>query len=261
MSDKEIPLAGGNTSDGVARVGNTVRKKLTQHSATVHKLLKHIEQRGFTGCPEFRGIDNKGREILSFIEGESGISGYIWESDDCLKETANLLRRYHDATLDFPHSSEDSWAYVYPDTQRHEVIGHSDCAPYNQIFRDKLPVAFIDFDLAGPAPRSRDIAYSAFWNIPLSFKDRKMKSFAVADLENNSVRLKMFCNAYGLEATSEIIEMTSEVLAHMGDEDIAKAMVGEVAVTNLKQGGHLQYWLDELSAFEERKAELLKNIQ
>ena len=154
MLDVEIPLEGGNTSEGVVRVGDTVRKKMTKNSSTIHKLLQHIQENGFINCPTFLGTDSQGREILSFIDGETGIPSFIWSSDDCLKETAKILRDYHEATVDYPHDPSDSWAFAYPDEDRHEVIGHSDFAPYNFIFRNKLPISVIDFDLAGPAPRS-----------------------------------------------------------------------------------------------------------
>ncbi len=44
----------------------------------------------------FLGIDKKGREILSFIEGEAGnypFKKYIW-SNDVLIEIAKMLRLY-----------------------------------------------------------------------------------------------------------------------------------------------------------------------
>ncbi len=59
--------------------------------------------------PKFLGIDEKGREILSFIEGEAGnypLKKYMW-SDESLKEIAKMLRLYHDAVSDFP--MEERW--------------------------------------------------------------------------------------------------------------------------------------------------------
>ncbi len=38
----------------------------------IHKLLQHLENKGFHYAPKFLGVDEKDREILSFIEGEAG---------------------------------------------------------------------------------------------------------------------------------------------------------------------------------------------
>jgi len=43
-----------------------------------------------------------------------------------------------------------------------EVICHGDVAPYNCVFRDGRPVAFIDFDTAHPGVRIWDLAYAAY---------------------------------------------------------------------------------------------------
>lgn len=62
-----------------------------------------MENKGFIYAPKFLGIDEKGREILSFIEGEAGnspLKEYMW-SNDVLKEIAKLLRLYHDSVGDY----------------------------------------------------------------------------------------------------------------------------------------------------------------
>lgn len=260
MSEDEIPLEGGNTSIGVVRVGDTVRKNMTKNSPTTHKLLKHLESKGFSHCPKHLGIDARSREILSFIEGETGIPPYIWISDQCLIDTAEILRQYHDATLDFPHSSDDSWAFSYHDTQHIEVICHNDFAPYNMIYQKNLPIAVIDFDLAGLAPRIRDVAYSAYWNVPLSVSDAKMSEHAINDLAGGSKRLKVFCEAYGTELNEDLLDMIAEVLSHMGSEEKAIEMIGKVAATCLKDGGHFDHWDNELSAFQKHRIDIVSSI-
>ena len=101
--ENEEMLTGGNVSN-VYRSGDTVRRELKPDSTKIHKLLKHLENKGFSYAPKFLGIDDKGREILSFIEGEAGnypLKEYMW-SNDVLKEIAKMLRLYHDAVSDFP---------------------------------------------------------------------------------------------------------------------------------------------------------------
>src|SRR5258706_7500705 len=70
-TEQETLLYGGNVT-GAARVGQTVRRVTGCWSTTVHDLLRHLEASGFTGAPRFVGIDEQGREILTFIKGEVG---------------------------------------------------------------------------------------------------------------------------------------------------------------------------------------------
>jgi tRNA A-37 threonylcarbamoyl transferase component Bud32 len=153
----EEMLTGGNVSN-VYRSGDTVRRVLKPHSTKIHILLKHLENKGFNYAPKFFDIDEKGREILSFIEGEAGnypLKEYMW-SKDVLKEIAKMLRHYHDAVSDFPLS--DEWKPMDNTPNKIEVICHNDFAIYNIIFNHEKPVGIIDFDVAAPGPRLWDIA-------------------------------------------------------------------------------------------------------
>ena len=48
-----------------------------------------------------------------------------------------------------------------------ELIAHMDYCPGNVVFREGLPVALIDFDLARPTTRLNDIANALYWWAPL----------------------------------------------------------------------------------------------
>jgi hypothetical protein len=261
MVEHEIPLAGGNVNSGVVRVGDTVRRIQTPASATIHRLLLHLEAKGFAGSPRFLGIDDQGREILSFVPGTTGIPTAIWQQDEALTASARLLRQFHDATVDFPHDDGTVWAYAYPDVQRREVVCHNDYAPYNFVYTGEMPVAVIDFDLAGPGPRLRDIAYAAYWMTPLSFNSSDQVPFAAADADAGSRRLKLFCAAYGIDADPVLLDMVEEVLAHMGDERAAIRMVGETAAARLKADGHLAHGQREAAAFRQHRTQLQANLR
>ncbi|CAH0345980.1 hypothetical protein BCI9360_02290 [Bacillus sp. CECT 9360] len=146
--ENEEMLAGGNVSN-VYRSGDTVRRELKPDSPKIHTLLKHLENKGFSYAPKFLGIDEKGREILSFIEGEAGnypLKECMW-SDDVLIEIAKMLRLYHDSVSDF--SFDDSWQLIDNTPQQFEVLCHNDFAIYNIIFNHERPIGIIDFDVAG----------------------------------------------------------------------------------------------------------------
>ncbi len=260
MAEREIPLAGGNVNPGVVRIGDTVRRTTSKTSSSVHQLLVHLEKKGFTGSPRFLGIDEKGREILSFVEGESGVPNYLWDEEKSVSAAAKLLRAYHDATLDFAQNDAQLWGITYPDTARHEVICHNDFAPYNFIFRDRAPVAVIDFDLVGPGPRLRDIAYAAYWLAPLSFADENMQAYTEREIKNGNPRLHLFCQTYGVQADLSLLEMVHEVLSFMGDETEVEKVLGREGMLKLAREGHLAHWQKEAQAFSENQRRVAANL-
>jgi len=147
--EREIPLTGGRTTTGVVRVGNTIRRPIDGRGPLVHELLHHLERREFNGAPRFLGIDDAGREILSFIPGVVPPElGHF--TDAQLAAAARLLRQLHDATLDCPLRNG------------HEVLCHGDASPCNCVLVDDIPTAFIDFDAAHPGSRLEDLGYAAW---------------------------------------------------------------------------------------------------
>src|SRR5690349_21158941 len=111
MAEQEIPLTGGNLTP-VVRVGNTVRRITNFWSVTVHGLLRYLETKGFDAAPSFLGLDEQGREILSYIEGEVGFLPYIW-ADSVLVEVAQLLRRFHDLTAEYVPPEGAKWQFDF----------------------------------------------------------------------------------------------------------------------------------------------------
>ncbi|MDZ5698400.1 phosphotransferase [Chelativorans sp. M5D2P16] len=96
-------------------------------------------------------MDEQDREILSFLPGEvpSDLGHF---GDAQITTAADLPKRFHDATADFP-LVRDSGA---------EVICHNDWGPTNAVFRDGLPYGLIDFHTMVPGLRLWDLGYSAF---------------------------------------------------------------------------------------------------
>ncbi len=205
MPDREELLAGGNVAP-VVRIGNTVRRMTGPWTPGVHALLRHLQEVGFEGAPRVLGVDEQNREILTFIEGEPGLTREARDtSDKGLVEIARLLRRYHDATATFdpPHRSE--WRFMVGAPRRGDVICHNDISPYNTIYRSGCPRAFIDWDLAAPGPRSWDIAYALWRFVPLyNDEDARREGFAILP---RGPRMRLFCDAYGMDDRSDLIAL------------------------------------------------------
>ena len=154
MSD-EIPLGGGWSTEGVVRIGDTVRRPPQHATQLMRDVLVHLEGVGFDAAPRWLGFDEKGRDTLTFIEGEtfSDTRRLTW-SDGQLLAAGELLRRYHDAVsgIDLAAGSE--------------VVSHGDFGPWNLIWMDGVPRFVIDFDNAHPGPRMEDVGY-AIWKFEI----------------------------------------------------------------------------------------------
>ena len=174
----EIPLAGGDVTAGVVRVGDTVRRPVGPHSPLVHALLTHLEAVGFAGAPRFLGIDGSGREVLSYIDGEvAGRPRPPWIADETrLASVGRLVRAYDDAAasftppLDAPLDTASAEPPGIPPAPAYppELIGHVDITPENVVFRNGRAYALIDFDLAKPATRADEMFNAMLWWAPLS---------------------------------------------------------------------------------------------
>lgn len=231
----EEPLAGGGVNQ-VSRVGATVRRPAGPWTPTVHRLLEHVAAAGFGGAPRAHGFDPEGREILDFVPGEVAhypAPDHTW-SEATLRRIGVMLRDYHDATEGF--ASDGPW--YLPPREPAEVICHGDVAPYNTVFRDGLPVAFIDFDTAHPGPRLWDVAYAAYRFVPLS---------TGGDVGEQARRLRIFCDAYGLAAADRpgLPLMVRERLHALVALMHARASAGEAAFArHLADGHHTLYLAD-----------------
>ncbi len=137
---REVPLTGGNTP-GVVRVGDTVRRPLNPGSARIHQLLTYFERCGFDAMPRFLGIDARGREILSFIDGFAPPHNGFRLSEQGVRAGARLIRRVHDLTAGTEFAAGS------------EVACHPNLSQPNFIFRDMIPVAIIDWDGTCPGTR------------------------------------------------------------------------------------------------------------
>ena len=175
----ETRLEGGDMNV-IVRVGDTVRRPPGPEH--VRQLLLQYERVGFEGAPRFLGYDEKGREILTFVEGEPGFAP-VPSSDEVVVGIGKLLRRAHDA--------QDGLA---PPGQ---VVAHMDLFWTNVIFRDGLPFALIDWELARPATRVIEVALAATYWAGIRI-DEQLVEWGIP-LERRGERLRLLCDAYGLD--------------------------------------------------------------
>ena len=95
MTDElEIPLLGGDVTEGLVRIGNTVRRPASAHSGAVAAYLRQLEEAGFAEAPRHLGVDAQGRDILSYLPGQTaGRPMRDWAADPAVLESIAALQR------------------------------------------------------------------------------------------------------------------------------------------------------------------------
>jgi Ser/Thr protein kinase RdoA (MazF antagonist) len=206
--DRGEPLAGGNTSL-VVRVGDTVRRPAGPWTPAVHDLLRHVRSAGFDLAPEPLGIDDVGREVLSFAPGDNrrrrpSLAGLAW-SDRLLEEAGQAARRYHDAVRSFRPARPLLWRAGASTLGEGELVCHNDFAPYNVVTSDGALRAVIDWDFAAPATPLWDLAFMAWQWAPLHHP-ALAEDLGWSDAAGAGRRLRLLCDAYGLEDRSALVD-------------------------------------------------------
>lgn len=142
------------------RIGSTVRRVRGPGSEAVEALLVHLESVRFDGAPRFQGIDEQGRQVVSFIDGDVW-DWPPWSDDDnrtaeTLGHMAELLAQVHQATASFAPPPGAASARELPPPG--DTWTHCDPGYPNTVFVSGRPVAFIDWDCAAPADPLCDLA-------------------------------------------------------------------------------------------------------
>jgi Ser/Thr protein kinase RdoA (MazF antagonist) len=186
-SDGETPLV-GNVTDGVVRVGDTVRRPVGPWTESVDALLRHLRDIGFTGAPLPLGRDSRGRQVLEYVPGEVGPEARAYDIGDVASIGA-FVRRLHEALASFDPPRDAVWNVLIP-ADRVEGIWHHDVAPWNLV-RSARGWILIDWDASGPGSRLWDLAYAAQAMAGIN---------ATRPVEESAHRLRTFVDAYDLPA-------------------------------------------------------------
>lgn len=235
--EDELP---GGTVTPIARAGDTVRRATGEWSPAVHALLLHLEARGFAGAPQFLGVDDRGREVLCFVEGE--VTTYDapagLHDDRALIAAARLLRAYHDAMATFVPPPDARWRYGVGAPRSGPVVCHNDLGPYNSVYRGGVPVAFLDWDLAAPAPPEWDVVYALWRFVPL-YDDERCRELGWPVVPRGP-RMRLFCDAYGLQRRDGLLGLLRRRQQVVCDSIERWAADGDVAYAGLCEEGRVE---------------------
>lgn len=200
----EEVLEGGNTTAGVVRVGDTVRRPRGRRSPFIAELLRELETADRAWAPRYLGVDEHGRDAFAYVDGTT--TDHPSQRDEgAYRQVGAMLRELHESTRASPLAGGGA------------CVVHGDPGPYNVIMKGGLPVALIDWDSAHGGDPLEDVGYAGWtWCV------QSVGSIPVAD---QARRLRDLVDGYGAGCTTEavlsaveaaqnrIIDLESQILA------------------------------------------------
>jgi hypothetical protein len=263
LPQQETPLAGGKLNR-VVRIGDTVHRPAGPWTPMVHDLLRHLRARGFTLGPQPLGFDGAGREILSYVPGQTvGDSlpwpDWVWE-ETLLASVGRATARYHQAVRDFRPAGVLPWRWGPAELGPDQIVCHHDLAPYNVVVSHGRLQGIIDWDLVGPGTIRSELAFVAWQWVPL--QDPAIARFFGWRTRPHLVRrLLLILDSYGLRDRAGFID---EVVARVRlnrDVMMRKAAEGDVAYMQLMEEGHVAGMNMAIAFLSAEGAELQARIE
>jgi Predicted choline kinase involved in LPS biosynthesis len=196
-----VSVGGGLTE--VELRGETVRRSAGEWTPAVHALLGHLQAVGFDGAPRVLGMDG-GVEVLTFVPGAGAT-----HADDELVLVGEQIRAFHLASASFVAPVDARWQFMVGAPREGSVICHNDLSPDNTVYETAgTPCAFIDWDLAAPAPPLWDLAWAAYRFVPLYDEATcELLGFPVGRAVE---RLRIFCDACGVIERDALLRLVCD---------------------------------------------------
>ena len=241
----EIPLPGGNVG-GAVRVGDTVRRPTGPWTPAVHELLDFLADAGLPRIPRVLGLDDRDREILTFLPGRVLDIGRETLSDAQVRSAMHWLREYHAVVAGFPRESR-RWRFVERALRPGEIVCHHDSAMYNMAFDGDALAGVFDWDVAGPGIPLDDVAMFA-WNSAVLFPD--------ADAAEVAHVLRSIADGYGDLDPHAVLDHTVVRMTDAADRIAAAQTAGDPGMLRLGEIGEPAATRARLAVLASRLPEL-----
>lgn len=239
-----ICLTGGGRTT-VLRQGEVIIRDTGPWTSTVHALLRHLQQVGFTGAPRVvgSGFDAQGREILTYIAGEFRQPG-PWSLEG-VAAIGQMLKELHLATASFRPLPDAIWQAWFGRTlgEEERVISHCDLGPWNIVMRQGVPFAFIDWEFAGPVDPLIALAQACWLNAKLH-DDIVTEIEGLPPLDVRAQHLRAMVDAYGLTTAQRhnFIERIIDVVICDTAVQADDMAIGTQTIHFDGQPGNNPYW-------------------
>lgn len=238
----------------IVRIGNTVRRPTHAWSETIHALLRHLEEVGFPYSPRFHGVDEEGREVLTYLEGESGPDGWANVVDEGgLAAMARLLRDYHRAVAGF-RPPVAAWAAFEGTPAAGELVCHGDFGPWNLVWHGTRPVGILDWDYAWPRPPLHDVAYALEYVAPFRDDAECLRALRYPGPPDRPRRIELFAAAYGLTDTAALADAVIDQQQEVLDRTLRLAAEGRQPQVAWQESGLLAEVADRIAWSRQNRA-------
>jgi hypothetical protein len=232
---------------GATRVGRTVRRPAGPWTPAVHELLMYLAEEGLRGVPEVHGLDDEGREVLTYVDGRGVPVDREVVLETVLTEAVTWLRDFHDVVEGFRPEGEREWRGGVAELEADQVICHHDPGAYNWIVQSGHFVAMIDWDMAGPGRQIDDLAFLAWTGVPL-YRD--------IGPDDTARRLDLLVDAYGEWGPVTVLDAVVERMTTATERIAAGQERGDPGFITLAKSGEPQRTRERIDAFVERLDEL-----
>jgi len=231
----------GGAINAVTRQGDVVFRTSGPWAPAVHAVLDHLKRRSFQYSPTALGVDEGGREMISYLPGESMMRPWkpIMFTDDALVQAASVLREFHAATRDLIMPPETEWRSGRAAKIVDQVIRHGDLGPWNTLWQGDRLTGLIDWDFAEPGLPLTDLAQMALYFVPLRGEIHWMEA-GFERRPDFRHRLNVLCQRY----RSYSAEVVAQEIVHLQqtsiDEIADRAAQGLYPWTMFRDKGEIE---------------------
>jgi hypothetical protein len=141
--------------------------------------------------------------MLEYIDGSSP-QPFAW-SDEAVFEIGALLRELHtlSAKWEAPRGAQWQASFLRGLPGPESVIGHGDLGPWNILARDGKPIAFIDWDSAGPLDPLWELVHVIWQNAQL-YDDDVSDLNQLPNAEARARQAGLIADGYGLGRSARV---------------------------------------------------------
>jgi hypothetical protein len=247
----EEPLTGGAINQ-VTRKGDVVYRSGGPWVPAIHTVLDHLAASGFRYSPQALGVDESGREMISFLPGEPMPRPWkpVMFGDGALVQAATMLRDLHSATVDLELPVQTIWRTGPAGKVPGMVIRHGDLGPWNTLWQGDELTGLIDWDFAEPGEALDDLAQMALYFVPLRGEDH-WRECGFPEQPDFRHRLETLTGAYGsfvVDAVLAAVERLQETEVRRMTEFAAQ---GLYPWTMFRDNGEIERTQREISWLRE----------
>ena len=188
-------LTGGRITADVVRVGETVHRTHNANSDFVKTVLIHLQRKGVDFAPRWLGMDEQGRDVLSYMQGSVPDNLGVHSDEQCAA-AARMIACIHYSLSNMPGCADGL------------TVCHRDLSPCNFVFADDMPVGVIDWDAAAIGSPINDIAYAMWMWLDIGNDEQ--------DARDVARRMRIMRDAYGAFSLEVIYAAMLSEMARVG---------------------------------------------